>query len=64
MARAWGKSLIRLDGVEVWIGDRMYFFEHADRDAASVRQCEMLAGKLENERLKEQPVQGGDYEAK
>lgn len=47
----WGKSLVRRDGVEVWIGDRMYFFLWAGRDEASVRDCEMRAGAFEQERL-------------
>jgi hypothetical protein len=47
----WGKSLKRRDGVEVWIGDRMYFFLWASPDEASVRDCEMRAGAFERERL-------------
>jgi len=47
----WGKSFKRRDGVEVWIGDRMYFFLWASPDEASVRDCEMRAGAFEQERL-------------
>ena len=47
----WGKSLVRRDGVEVWIGDRMYFFLWASPDEANIRDCEMRAGAFERERL-------------
>ncbi len=48
---SWGKSLKRRDGVEVWIGQHMYFFLWASPDEASVRDCEMQAGAFERQRL-------------